>query len=1704
MKVNNITITLKKFNSPKSKRIFGLILFLVIIYVTYAQFFISYSEAAPVTPTISSITPSTGPAAGGTPFTITGTNFQTNATVTFNGKQATNVLVLSSTTITGNTPEGYAGENLSGATTTQAQPVVVSNSDTSTTSNSSSINFTYSSNLNQILKSTNADFSLGSTSNVSSSGINLNSGSFQWIYFNESSTYTDCGYQSNGEGKGNVDCSGTGTVSISGGGVQDGGYRYQVTVLDANGQESTAGPTSECIIMSAASNKGVIQIGWKPVSGAYGYKIYRTSESDLTCYSINYGVQNHPYGLVGIITAASGLTSPSKNMITFDDIAKTTNENIKAPTLNTPNGNSNVTNSGLHLNKTTETTLTNNYNYLNFLSGTLTTSATSMNVKYSSLWNYLPTYPFYVYISGSEYVKVMGYNSGLGTYTIVRNCNISTLVCSGSGKTHADNDGITMASQNITVSSNTGFPSSGTFTISINSEYLTVTAGAGSNTWTVLRAQNQSAEQNFSTGDLVYYVNLSATAGPAAPWNIGNGSFALKRFDGKYLVNNGFGNTSDIYDPTTNGTGTPLVNGPSFPANTGTGANAIQRADGNYFIVNGGAQSSTSVYNEYETSDPTATTLSGSLTATSGTMTMNVASSTGYPAASNGSNQFFICVGASTNTCTGGTNAEEMLVTNVSGTTWTVIRGVNGFTAKTHANLAAVSSFQLMSGPALPATCTSGTFVIRPTSSLGYIFCGGSSAIYKYTADASSSSISTSSTVFPVTIANGAYATYISADNTYMITNQKVGVGGITPVSGGIALGIYKFDYTSDTLTSSVATGTTFDGTNYNSNKTGYGYGSIGLPSLNGSLQLIYGQSTTYSGTLDLVSASNASSASLSNGGQCNYNGTAFSGTALPACAQSNNYPGSQTNVYGVIFGNQYQPTTAIGYGSLAMQMPNGDYLLTFGNGSSGTNIFNTNSGLYYNNNLTMTTGSASNGGALALPESNGNYFVLAGGGTANTYNVNVGWNYGSSASGTYTSEAQARSDFTSWGSVSWQTGPEGGIQSSEGTSNNIEVATTDYSGTTCRAVPSATTLSSTTSNTITVGSSAGWPQSGNFYVEVDTGANMEQMLVTGGWGTTTWNVTRGVNGTSSVSHLSGVAVNPYIEISNGKSISGSTTPCLYEKATFTRTAGINSSTDIPTNIASDKRGVGVIQSGEQTYENRQYPMPTITSLTATYSSPTNTGISGTLCAAITTNSQSSICVTPNSGSSFPVASNGSNKFFVTIDSEQFLVTNTSGTTWTVTRGVNGTTAASSHTNGTTVTYNNTNTTSSTLSASTLGQYSVAPTAISTLTNNVTTYFDTSNSITCLNSSATQLYIMNTTNFPSTTGFYISIGSQASGYEIMQVTGISTSTIGGTTVGLYTVTRGQMGTTASAHFCDQLISFGGIPLYQYQVTHQSPIILSAPVFSSNATDKLLIEAEVKPLGTSFSGTPNYNGNSVNWTCSNTTIGCSQIANIYINNLSTGNYHWQVRIKNSYGKTSAWQSFGDTVGSDFSVIGSGSLLRGGTSISQNITSDASGASTTLSGNITAAQTNITVNSGATGFPSTGRFYINIGTEKIFVMEANGTSWTVIRGVNGTTLAAHNSGDSVTGSAQLTSLCLTISYCSPLATTTLSQAISSTSATTINISNTVGLPTSGNYFITINGEQMYVTGGQGSTTLTVVRAQNGTTAGTDSIGATVYVN
>lgn len=72
-----------------------------------------------------------------------------------------------------------------------------------------------------------------------------------------------------------------------------------------------------------------------------------------------------------------------------------------------------------------------------------------------------------------------------------------------------------------------------------------------------------------------------------------------------------------------------------------------------------------------------------------------------------------------------------------------------------------------------------------------------------------------------------------------------------------------------------------------------------------------------------------------------------------------------------------------------------------------------------------------------------------------------------------------------------------------------------------------------------------------------------------------------------------------------------------------------------------------------------------------------------------------------------------------------------------------------------------------------------------------------------------------------------------------------------------------------------------------------------------------------------------------------------------------------------------------------------------------------------------------------------------------------------------------------------------------TTTLSAAISTTSATSISVTDGTQLPGSGTYRIRIDTEYMDVTAGQGTNTLTVTRGVAGSTAATHSSGATVQV-
>ena len=69
------------------------------------------------------------------------------------------------------------------------------------------------------------------------------------------------------------------------------------------------------------------------------------------------------------------------------------------------------------------------------------------------------------------------------------------------------------------------------------------------------------------------------------------------------------------------------------------------------------------------------------------------------------------------------------------------------------------------------------------------------------------------------------------------------------------------------------------------------------------------------------------------------------------------------------------------------------------------------------------------------------------------------------------------------------------------------------------------------------------------------------------------------------------------------------------------------------------------------------------------------------------------------------------------------------------------------------------------------------------------------------------------------------------------------------------------------------------------------------------------------------------------------------------------------------------------------------------------------------------------------------------------------------------------------------------------TTLSAAISSTGATSCTVTSATGFPGSGNYYFQVDSEVILVTAGQGTTTWTISRGQNGSTAATHSSGAVV---
>jgi hypothetical protein len=70
---------------------------------------VSHTPAVPIVPTLTSVSPASGPTSGGTVITLTGTNFASGATVSVNGAPATSVTFVSATQVRATTPAGAAG-----------------------------------------------------------------------------------------------------------------------------------------------------------------------------------------------------------------------------------------------------------------------------------------------------------------------------------------------------------------------------------------------------------------------------------------------------------------------------------------------------------------------------------------------------------------------------------------------------------------------------------------------------------------------------------------------------------------------------------------------------------------------------------------------------------------------------------------------------------------------------------------------------------------------------------------------------------------------------------------------------------------------------------------------------------------------------------------------------------------------------------------------------------------------------------------------------------------------------------------------------------------------------------------------------------------------------------------------------------------------------------------------------------------------------------------------------------------------------------------------------------------------------------------------------------------------------------------------------------------------------------------------------------
>jgi hypothetical protein len=556
----------------------------------------------------SSIAPNVGPTAGATPFTITGTGFSGNSTVTIGGASATNVFVVSSTTITGVTPSG----------TTGAKDVVVTNPSISLTATLIG-GYTYGTNT-QTVKNNTASFTTAGSSltNLNTSGIDLSGGVFQWQDW---------------------------TPSTTGGSISAGTYYYKVTATDLAGGETIAGIESAGSIVTGTTAS--VSLKWRQVPGAAGYKVYRTVTSGTylatslvgTVSVANSSTINTSISYIDTATAASTGAPPASNTTASElTLSRGTVPSAGQGTVSAagPSLMSSPSNGSHSIQRPDGkfliilggiSTITNIYDPVaNTIAAGPALPATAGAGSHSIqrpdgkfliiLGNGTTATTIYdplasTFATGPSLFSTASYGSNTlqrpdGKFLIILQNNQTniydplintmtlgpdTTIAGGSHSIRRPDGTFLIIMGNASSVTNIYDPVANTM---VAGPALSAVAGAGShsiqrqdNKFLIILGENSAATSIYDP------VNNSTAAGPNLLGIAHSGANSLQRSDGKFLIMDGNATTTtNIYDPVTNA----ITAGPALLANAQNGAHSFQRQDGKFVMINGSGNATLYIY----------------------------------------------------------------------------------------------------------------------------------------------------------------------------------------------------------------------------------------------------------------------------------------------------------------------------------------------------------------------------------------------------------------------------------------------------------------------------------------------------------------------------------------------------------------------------------------------------------------------------------------------------------------------------------------------------------------------------------------------------------------------------------------------------------------------------------------------------------------------------------------------------------------------------------------------------------------------------------------------------------------------------------------------------------------------------------------------------------------------------------------------------